>query len=157
MTTEVAWLMIIANVVIAAITIANSWGLAWYAKQRKKRTKKQSVENLAVETQASPTLRRTAPYGLIVILSGLTVMYSMVHPNPDLNIQIVQIALSVGLAVLAIALSLISPLVESNSAQWQALIQITELSTKMAEALPKKSPNTTAEADARNDSARGSP
>ena len=157
MTADIAWLMIVANAVIAAIAIGNSWALAWYAKRPKKKQTKRKNQDELDQLGTRPSIRRAAPYGLNVILSVVSLAYSFLHPNPDLNIQILQIALSVGLAVLALALALIGPLVESSSEQLHALLRVVELTTKLAEAMPRKSPNPTAEAHARDDSARGSP
>lgn len=171
MTVDIAWLMIIANAVIAGTTIANAWALAWYAKKPKKRQPRQKEEEVTQELR-----RRRSPWwaalsGLNVVLSVLTLAYSILHPNPNLNLQILQIALSVGLAVLALTLSLIEPLVGSSSEQLDMLREVVELTAKLAEtttnladtiekvaeAMPRKSPNPTVESDARKDGARGSP
>lgn len=155
MSSEIAWLMIAANAAIAAIAIANTWMLAWYAKKTKKRTKKTKEASASDETAQRSISRRAAPYGLIVILSCVTLAYSMWKPNPDLNLQILQIALSIGLAILAIALSLISPLVSHTREQWEALTEVTNLihevtsiTTKIADIDRRESPNNTVDTDA---------
>jgi UDP-N-acetylmuramyl pentapeptide phosphotransferase/UDP-N-acetylglucosamine-1-phosphate transferase len=156
MTPDLVWMMIIANAAIAAFTIANTWMLAWYNKKRQKKSKQRKTDT----DENKPTQRsvtRGLSYAIFFVLSIVTLVLSMLVPNPSTIVQIFQVSLSIGFSVLAVVLSLISSLIELTRDHVKVTARLTEMIEAIAQSLPTKSPNPTVDSDARKNGARGSP
>jgi UDP-N-acetylmuramyl pentapeptide phosphotransferase/UDP-N-acetylglucosamine-1-phosphate transferase len=126
--------MIAANAAIAVATIANSWMLAWYDKKDKAG---KEVNPKFANSAPKRRVPRWLGYSLIFVFSLASLVISAFLPNPSVNIQILQVSLSVGFLVLAITFSLISPMLEIMNEHWRATEGTLDLVKGVIDSLPK--------------------
>ncbi len=90
-----------------------------------------------------------------VALSILGVVVLSIAPDPNANIQILRVALSVGFGVLAIVMLIVEPWFQLIGDCWKALADSTERTTRLidlmnviAQRLPKRNSNAAVDPDA---------
>jgi uncharacterized membrane protein YbjE (DUF340 family) len=165
MTTELIWVTIAVNAVIAIVTIANSWALAWYSKKSRKRPR---------TTQAEKPRRTGKLIGLLcavaLVLSVGGLLLAILFPHPIQNLYTLQVAFSVGEAVFYGLMLIVWKVMLSARERDNMILDVIDMVgdvtdlvgdlTKkvkvVADSLPPKSPNPTVDTDARKNGARGS-
>lgn len=102
MPSDLVWLTITVNVIVAVVTIANTWALAWFNKKQT-----EAHETPAQHEKLRPAERRInrrimLPATLMLFVSLLGVVLSAHAPAPDVTSQVLRIGGFIGGAVLAV-------------------------------------------------------
>lgn len=102
MSSDLVWLTIAVNAIIATVTIANTWALAWYNRKQVQSEESQAdhAKSKAAEKRANRSIILPAVLMLMVSIAGIGL--SIHSPSNDVTTQILHISGSIGGAVLSI-------------------------------------------------------